>query len=145
MAELLRNPKMIVKVQEEIRQVIGLNGIVQDLDIVKLPYLQAVVKESLRLHPPAPFLIPRKSDTDDVRIFELRSSFLRILRYLLIPENKNLVLMLCNYLLLIHSYCVLKQGSCERVGNRTRSKRVGESEAVRAREVFGKRNRCERQ
>lgn len=41
MAELLRNPKMIVKVQEEIRQVIGLNGIVQDLDIVKLPYLQA--------------------------------------------------------------------------------------------------------
>lgn len=70
MAELLQNPKMIVKVQEEIRQVIGLNGIVQDLDIVKLPYLQAVVKESLRLHPPAPFLIPRKSDTDDVRIFE---------------------------------------------------------------------------
>ncbi|AEE80142.1 cytochrome P450 monooxygenase-like protein [Arabidopsis thaliana] len=80
MAELLRNPKMIVKVQEEIRQVIGLKGTVQDLDIVKLPYLQAVVKESLRLHPPAPFLVPRKSESDDVQIFEF-----------LIPKNTQVL------------------------------------------------------
>ncbi|XP_010413500.1 PREDICTED: cytochrome P450 76C3 [Camelina sativa] len=80
MAELLQNPKMMVKAQEEIRQVIGLNSTVQELDIVKLPYLQAVVKESLRLHPPAPFLIPRKSESDDVRIFEF-----------LIPKNTQVL------------------------------------------------------
>lgn len=70
MAELLRNPKMMVKAQEEIRQMIGGNDAVRELDIFKLPYLQAVVKETLRLHPPSPFLIPRTSESDDVRIFE---------------------------------------------------------------------------
>lgn len=70
MAELLRNPKMMVKAQEEIRQVIRRNDAVRELDIFKLPYLQAVVKETLRLHPPPPFLIPRTSESDDVRIFE---------------------------------------------------------------------------
>ncbi|CAH2063298.1 unnamed protein product [Thlaspi arvense] len=70
MAELLRNPKMIVKAQEEIGQVIGENDTVHESDIIKLPYLNAVVKETLRLHPPAPFLIPRKSESEDVRIFE---------------------------------------------------------------------------
>ncbi|CAF2113343.1 unnamed protein product, partial [Brassica napus] len=70
MAELLRNPKMMVKAQEEIRQVIRRNDAVRELDIFELPYLQAVVKETLRLHPPSPFLIPRTSESDDVRIFE---------------------------------------------------------------------------
>ncbi|XP_014522769.1 geraniol 8-hydroxylase-like, partial [Vigna radiata var. radiata] len=32
--------------------------------ISKLPYLQAVVKETLRLHPPAPMLVPHKSEVD---------------------------------------------------------------------------------
>ncbi|KAG2260825.1 hypothetical protein Bca52824_080119 [Brassica carinata] len=70
MAELLRNPELMVKAQEEIREVIGGNDAVKELDVFKLPYLQAVVKETLRLHPPSPFLIPRTSKSDDVRIFE---------------------------------------------------------------------------
>ncbi|KAL0714918.1 hypothetical protein Bca4012_021897 [Brassica carinata] len=70
MAELLRNPELMVKAQEEIREVIGENDAVKELDVFKLPYLQAVVKETLRLHPPSPFLIPRTSKSDDVRIFE---------------------------------------------------------------------------
>ncbi|VVB06455.1 unnamed protein product [Arabis nemorensis] len=69
MAELLRNPKMKLKAQEEIRQVIGQKKAVEESDTFKLPYLQAVVKETLRLHPSAPFLIPRKSESD-VRIFD---------------------------------------------------------------------------
>lgn len=76
MAELLRNPKMMLKAQEEIRQVIGQKKAVEESDTFKLPYLQAVVKETLRLHPSAPFLIPRKSESDDVRIFDF-----------LIPKN----------------------------------------------------------
>ncbi|KAL1207242.1 Cytochrome P450 76C4 [Cardamine amara subsp. amara] len=64
MAELFGNPKTMTKVQDEINRVIGQNGVVQESDISKLPYLEAVVKETFRLHPAAPFLIPRKAETD---------------------------------------------------------------------------------
>ncbi|KAG7575009.1 Cytochrome P450 [Arabidopsis suecica] len=64
MAELLRNPKTMVKAQAEIDRVMGQKGIVKESDISELPYLQAVVKETFRLHPPAPLLIPRKAESD---------------------------------------------------------------------------------
>ncbi|CAH2057846.1 unnamed protein product [Thlaspi arvense] len=63
MAELIRNPEKMVRAQSEIREVIGENCVVQESDIPRLPYLQAIVKETLRLHPPAA-LIPRKPESD---------------------------------------------------------------------------------
>ena len=64
MAELLRNPGKMEKAQNEIRGVIGNDGIVQESYILRLPYLQAIVKETFRLHPPAPLLIPHKAEID---------------------------------------------------------------------------------
>ncbi|VVB02811.1 unnamed protein product [Arabis nemorensis] len=64
MTELLRNPKTMTKTQAEIDRVIGQNGVVQESDISELPYLQAVVKETFRLHPAAPLLVPRKAESD---------------------------------------------------------------------------------
>ncbi|VVB00568.1 unnamed protein product [Arabis nemorensis] len=64
MAELLSNPKTMAKAQAEIEHVIGQNGVVQESDISALPYLQAVVKETFRLHPAAPLLVPRKAESD---------------------------------------------------------------------------------
>nr|AJD87473.1 cytochrome P450 CYP76AD5 [Beta vulgaris]ALT04751.1 hypothetical protein [Beta vulgaris] len=65
MAELVKNPDMMVKVQDEIEQAIGKGcSMVQESDISKLPYLQAIIKETLRLHPPTVFLLPRKADAD---------------------------------------------------------------------------------
>ncbi|KAL0896349.1 hypothetical protein Bca101_080310 [Brassica carinata] len=64
MAELLNNPKSLARAQAEIDCVIGQNGMVQESDISHLPYLQAVVKETFRLHPAAPFLVPRKAEAD---------------------------------------------------------------------------------
>ena len=64
MAELLRNPEKMVKAQEELEKVLGKDGLVQESDISKFPYLQAIVKETFRLHPPAPFLVPHKAETD---------------------------------------------------------------------------------
>ncbi|CAD5314399.1 unnamed protein product [Arabidopsis thaliana] len=64
MAELLRNPTTMKKVQDEINSVIGQNSDFQESDISKLPYLEAVVKETFRLHPAAPFLLPRKAETN---------------------------------------------------------------------------------
>ncbi|KAL2893557.1 Cytochrome P450 76AD1 [Bienertia sinuspersici] len=64
MTKLLRSPEKMAKVQAELEQVIGKNGVLGESDISKLPYLQAIVKETLRMHPPTVFLIPRKADND---------------------------------------------------------------------------------
>ncbi|KAI3444656.1 hypothetical protein Pfo_001321 [Paulownia fortunei] len=64
MAELLRKPVKMSRVRGEITDIIGKNQIIQESDIPRLPYLQAVVKETFRLHPAAPFLVPHKAEAD---------------------------------------------------------------------------------
>ncbi|KAK1427130.1 hypothetical protein QVD17_15813 [Tagetes erecta] len=59
MTEILRNKNVTKKVQDELAQVVGLNNIVEESHLPKLKYLDAVFKESFRLHPPLPFLLPR--------------------------------------------------------------------------------------
>ncbi|KAL5975990.1 hypothetical protein ACLOJK_020320 [Asimina triloba] len=54
LAELLRHPITFRKAREEIDSVVGTSRIVQESDIPHLPYIQAVLKETLRLHPPIP-------------------------------------------------------------------------------------------
>ena len=62
MAELLHNPDKLAKVRNELHQVIGKDVIIEESHISKLPFLRAVVKETLRLHPTIPLLLPYKSD-----------------------------------------------------------------------------------
>ncbi|PQM43103.1 geraniol 8-hydroxylase-like [Prunus yedoensis var. nudiflora] len=64
MAELLRDPEKLSKAQQELEQIIGKGKPVEEADIARLPYLQAIIKETFRLHPAAPFLLPRKADSD---------------------------------------------------------------------------------
>ncbi|XP_070003725.1 geraniol 8-hydroxylase-like [Nicotiana sylvestris] len=64
MAELLRKPQVLNKVREEILQQIGTERPVKESDIDKLPYLQAVVKEAMRLHPAVSLLLPHKAQND---------------------------------------------------------------------------------
>nr|D2CGS0.1 RecName: Full=5-OH-xanthotoxin synthase; AltName: Full=Cytochrome P450 CYP71AZ1 [Ammi majus]ABO32529.1 cytochrome P450-dependent monooxygenase-like protein [Ammi majus] len=61
MTALMRNRGVMKKVQEEIRSVIGKKGNVDEDDIQNLPYLRAVVKETMRLYPTGALLIPRKT------------------------------------------------------------------------------------
>ncbi|KAJ3682614.1 hypothetical protein LUZ60_015187 [Juncus effusus] len=61
MAELLRNPNLMKKAHDELTSVIGPNREMEESDISQLPFLKAVVKETLRLHPAAPFLLPRRA------------------------------------------------------------------------------------
>ncbi|KAF6152598.1 hypothetical protein GIB67_013045 [Kingdonia uniflora] len=61
MAEMMKHPDIMNKVQEELEKVVGRNNQVEEYHILKLHYLNAVVKETLRLHPVGPLLIPHRS------------------------------------------------------------------------------------
>ncbi|RCV42113.1 hypothetical protein SETIT_9G189700v2 [Setaria italica] len=62
MTELLKNPVSMYKVCDELARVIGIRRNIEESEIGQLPYLQAVVKETFRLHPPAPLLLPRQAE-----------------------------------------------------------------------------------
>ncbi|MED6158014.1 hypothetical protein PIB30_028834 [Stylosanthes scabra] len=57
MAEILNRPTVLKKLRPEIDAVVGSTRLVNESDVPKLPYLQAVVKEALRLHPSAPLVL----------------------------------------------------------------------------------------
>ncbi|KAH0973870.1 hypothetical protein GBA52_015769 [Prunus armeniaca] len=59
MAELIQHPDDLKKVQEELKEVVGLKNMVEESHIPKLHYLDAVIKETFRLHPALPLLAPR--------------------------------------------------------------------------------------
>ncbi|TVU41540.1 hypothetical protein EJB05_15068, partial [Eragrostis curvula] len=61
MSELLRNPDVLAKATAELDSVVGRGRLVTEADVPSLPYLDAVVKEVMRLHPAAPLLVPRLS------------------------------------------------------------------------------------
>ncbi|XP_057451873.1 geraniol 8-hydroxylase-like [Lotus japonicus] len=64
MAELLQNEKAMSKAKQEMDQIIGKGKLVEESDVARLPYLQAVIKETFRLHLPVPFLIPRRANAN---------------------------------------------------------------------------------
>ncbi|KAF6157513.1 hypothetical protein GIB67_004451 [Kingdonia uniflora] len=62
MAELIGHPHIIKEVQEEIREIMKFKLKVEENDLHKIQHsLQLVIKETLRLHPPASLLTPRES------------------------------------------------------------------------------------
>lgn len=64
-SELINNPNVLKKAQQEIDKVVGSDRLLQESDAPNLPYLQAIIKETFRLHPPIP-LLTRKSVSDCV-------------------------------------------------------------------------------
>lgn len=65
LSELINHPHVLEKARLEIDAVVGKSRIVEEADIKNLPYLQAIVKETFRLHPPGP-LLTRESSTSEV-------------------------------------------------------------------------------
>ncbi|XP_054779531.1 trimethyltridecatetraene synthase-like [Prosopis cineraria] len=68
MSELLKNPKILRKSTEELDKVIGRDRWVEETDLVNLPYIEAIVKETLRLHPVASVLPPKIAMNGDIEI-----------------------------------------------------------------------------
>ncbi|KAH7857786.1 hypothetical protein Vadar_016455 [Vaccinium darrowii] len=67
MSELLKHPQVLKKLQAEVRGIAQHNHSITEDNLDQMPYLKAVIKETLRLHPPIPLLVPRES-TKDVQV-----------------------------------------------------------------------------
>nr|GME03603.1 cytochrome P450 CYP82D47-like [Ipomoea batatas]GME09398.1 cytochrome P450 CYP82D47-like [Ipomoea batatas] len=61
---LLNNRDALQRAQKEIDAVVGVRRWVEESDIKNLLYLQAIIKETLRLYPPAPLSVPHVATED---------------------------------------------------------------------------------
>ncbi|CAN1352202.1 Desmethyl-deoxy-podophyllotoxin synthase [Linum perenne] len=60
MSEMVKHPKVLQKAQSEVRKLFAEKGKVDETGIQELEYLKLVIKEALRLHTPAPLVLPRE-------------------------------------------------------------------------------------
>lgn len=63
LSELMRHPRVMKNLQQELDNVVGAKKLVEENDLSKLSYLDIVIMETLRLYPPGP-LVPRESTQD---------------------------------------------------------------------------------
>ncbi|KAM1443292.1 hypothetical protein ACFX2I_039583 [Malus domestica] len=71
MAELINHPQVFNKIRQEIKLVVGNARLVEETDIPNLPYLQAVVKEALRMYPPSPVVIRKCRQDCKIKGFDI--------------------------------------------------------------------------
>ncbi|KAK9151271.1 hypothetical protein Syun_009580 [Stephania yunnanensis] len=60
MAEMMRNQRVLKEAQTEVRRAMQGKAAVDEAEIQELTYVKSVIKETPRLHPSLPLLLPRK-------------------------------------------------------------------------------------
>ena len=71
MTALIKNPRVMKKLQEEIRSMGGKKDFLDEEDIQNFTYLKAVIKEILRLHLPSPLLLRETNENCIIDGYEI--------------------------------------------------------------------------
>lgn len=64
MSNLLNSPEVLEKARVELDTQVGQDRLIEEADVTKLQYLQNIISETLRLHPPLSMLLPHLSSED---------------------------------------------------------------------------------
>ncbi|XP_027361962.1 cytochrome P450 81E8 [Abrus precatorius] len=64
MSNLLNHPEVLEKARIELDAQVGQERLMEEAEVAKLQYLQNIISETLRLHPPVPMLLPHYSSED---------------------------------------------------------------------------------
>ncbi|XP_062119271.1 cytochrome P450 93A3-like [Humulus lupulus] len=71
LSELVNNPNIMKKAREEMDTIVGQTRLVEESDIGNLPYLQAIVKETLRLHPTGPMAVRESTERCTINGYDI--------------------------------------------------------------------------
>ncbi|KAG4982580.1 hypothetical protein JHK82_027432 [Glycine max] len=71
LAELINHPDIMLKARQEIDSVVGKNRLVEESDILNLPYVQSIVKETMRLHPTGPLIVRQSTEDCNVNGYDI--------------------------------------------------------------------------
>ncbi|KAH7446043.1 hypothetical protein KP509_01G034900 [Ceratopteris richardii] len=90
LAELISHPSKRKRVQDEIDEVVGNSRLVEQDDVQNMPYFQAVIKETMRLHPVIPFLVPRMAKQEcRIEDFDIPANALTFINVWAIGRDEN--------------------------------------------------------
>ncbi|VFQ99878.1 unnamed protein product [Cuscuta campestris] len=89
MAEVMKAPAELKKVQEELAAAVGFNRKVNESDLENLPYLKCCVKETLRLHPPIPLLLHEAAKSCVVNGYHIPAKSRVVINAWAIARDKN--------------------------------------------------------
>ncbi|KAL1196989.1 Desmethylyatein synthase [Cardamine amara subsp. amara] len=66
LSELIKNPEILKKAQEEVQRVVGTKSKISSNEIEQMHYLRCIIKETLRLHPPG--IVPRQTSSKWIKL-----------------------------------------------------------------------------
>ncbi|CAA7022399.1 unnamed protein product [Microthlaspi erraticum] len=90
MAEIINSPNVLDKLREEIDSVVGKTRLIQETDLPNLLYLQAVVKEGLRLHPEAPVTLRAFQEWCEIKGFYIQEKTTLVVNMYVIMRDPEL-------------------------------------------------------
>ncbi|TYH38076.1 hypothetical protein ES332_D12G085600v1 [Gossypium tomentosum] len=91
MSNLLNNPHVQEKARAELDKLVGQEKLVEEADVAKLPYLQSIISETLRLYPAAPLLVPHSaSEICSIEGYEIPKDAIVMVNAWAIQRDPNL-------------------------------------------------------